>query len=404
MEHSSATPAYSPLEYRIAIADACDCPAFRDHVKTSNSNTNAAIYYRKAHLQEIASTLGATCADNTTAGELRSAIRRFINTTQADPSPGTAHSSSLRTPIATDGGTPQTTLDSNLTARFGHEELPTLATAVDATPDPPYLEIDLRQLAGSSIAGPYLTTLIEEAHVDFYLSANVGSVTAEHGSRAYYPFRLDPVHEIPQSATSRPRCHKYIVDSSIGRDEYDNHNALSTAHRVNADAVVLADKWHNVSGTVDAILDGIALAESSPFDGQLVIPLQPPHDECYEQLMDNGVDTDYIFALGGLKNEPNDQTKINAARAVRDVATDEITLHGLGFGASPAIARAIRQDPALLDSIDSSTPLQDALDRGQPGKERLCTVAAETGAGLVESLRRLSELVADSNQQGLETF
>jgi len=392
----TTTADYSPLEYRIAIADECGCPNFRNLVLQSNSNTNAAIYFRKQHLQQIAAAVGTTPPETATSGEIRQSIRASITDAQS-PSPH-VDTPAASPALATDGGLSNVTSTNSSQNRFNCEELAELASLIGTTPDPPYIESDLRRLAGSSIAGPYLASLIKHAHVDAYLSVNVGSPTAERGSRAFYPFRLEPVHEIPDTATSHPDCHRYIVDSSIQHDEYDNEDALEAAHRVDADAVILADEWHDMDGTIEAIIDGIEHVNTHAFSGDVILPLQPPHDLCLKHLLDRGVSTTHTFALGGLKDTNDDHTKINAARAVRDVAPSELTLHGLGFGITNTMASAIRETPALLDSLDYSTPAQNAIGDAMPGEERLCTVAAQTGAAFIEDLRKISTLVNDESE------
>jgi len=397
----------TPLDYRIAIADACECPEFRQAVLNSNSNTNGAIYFRKEHLVAIGEHLDIRAPNSLTNSTLRYRIRQEIAEAKSIAS---AVSGSIEPipkghpSVATDG---EVVSNSNVdlsTGRFDTSELVELAEVVGAQLEIPYLEPDLRRLAGSPIAGPYLTDLINQAYVDLYLSINVGSTTSERGSRAYYPFRLEPVHEIPKSATSHPECHKYIVDSSINKPEYDNTDALDTAARVGSDAVILADEYHDLDGTVDAIIDGLDLYDDHDYSGEIIIPLQPSHGECYQRLIDQGVSSDHTFALGGLKDCNNDTRKIAAAQSVREVAGDEITLHGLGYGVTTEIADAIREQPSLLDSVDYSTPAQKSIVDTAPGDERLCTVAARAGAELIEDLRNVSPLVDSPKSARLRDF
>lgn len=403
------TEDHSPVDYRIAIGDYCNC-SFRETVLESNSNSDSAIYYRKNQLLAIASELNIEYESPPSKKIIRYHIRRHLPSTQiklgihnpSRPEDIVDPQNALNPDILTDGGE-ITTLPKEFTKPFSLQELVELTELLGADVNAPYLEAQVRKFAGSAIAGPYLSKLISAANADPYISINVGSATAKHGTRSYYPFRLEPVHEIPKSATDHPHCFKYIVDSSIKNKEYDNTDVLDTALRVNSDAVILADVWHDVDATVDAIVDGLTLYHTHDYEGDVIIPLQPPHDECFKKLMDRGVSKTHTFALGGLKDTNSDAKKINAARSVRNIAPD-IELHGLGFGITDKLASEIRDNPSLLDSIDYSTPAQNAIPNTTRGEERLSSVAAQAGAELIEHTRKISKLVSTSKSTTLTDF
>lgn len=398
----------SPVDYRIAIGDECDIE-FRQTVLQSGSNTNSAIYFRNHQLKQIADVIGIELPDSATSKELRFLIRKQLPVTnpllqQADIS-SFYPKSTTSLGVATDGGIKeQTQTPTDYTKPFEKEELNELSGVIGANVSPPYREPQIRKFVGSGIAGPYLASILSEAYVDPYLSINVGSTTCEHGSRAFYPYRLEPVHGIPDSATDHPKCFKYIVDSSVGKEEYGNQEALDTAHRVNADAVILADVLHDMDATVEKVVDGLLLYENHDFSGEVIVPLQAPHDECYKQLRDRGVSADHAFALGGLKDCNSDPKKIKAARSVREVAPEDTTLHGLGFGITDQLASAIRDSPNLLDSLDYSTPAQTSITDTMSGDQRLCTVAARAGAQLIEDIRKVSSLVDGPESTQLTDF
>lgn len=409
----TTTSNLSPVDYRIAIADHCSCPDFRDTVLSSGSNTNSAIYFRSKHLTAIAKALGCVYTDPPVNKTLRFDIRQQLglSETKAHGSGEQTDLSTLapetpRGQLSTDGGVvDHSLLPTEQTKPFTHPELKTLAETLDVDlSDAPYIEPEIRKFAGSSIAGPYLAHLIKSSYIDPYLSINVGSTTAEYGSRAYYPFRLKPVHEIPKTATDHADCLRFIVDSSIDNPRYDNSDALNTAARVGADAVILADEYHDVEGTVEAVVDGLELYETHEFSGEVIIPLQPPHDICYQKLRDRGVSADHTFALGGLKDTNDDKAKIAAARDLRAVVPEGTTLHGLGFGITDSLASEIRSNPNLLDSVDYSTPAHQPVNETHPGDERLCSVAAHAGATLIEDLRKISPLVDDLAKTQLTDF
>lgn len=395
MEHTTHTP----VEWRIAIADSCGADDYRETVLESDSNTDGAIYYRKPHLTAIAAALGVTQPAEKTVGSLRAAIRRnAVQKVQLQTeSPQQAEKQGDTPSVRADGGSTTQMRLSGGGSRFAHVELPTLAKAVEADPDAPYFEVELRRLAGSSIAGPYLSLLVSEAYVNLYVSGNVGSVTSDLGPRAYYPFVMHRVDEVPESAAERPQCYKYVIDSAIGNSECGNQETLDTACRVDADAAVIADVYGDMEGTVEAVLDGVDLYADHAFNGQLVIPLQPPHGECLKRLLSAGVSRDHIFAVGGMK-DASDEEKLEAARTVREVLGPEPHLHGLGFGITDEMAAGIRDEPDLLDSVDASTVLQSSIGDMASGEERLSSVAALGGAQLVEKMRKISPLVEGDSE------
>lgn len=235
----------------------------------------------------------------------------------------------------------------------------------------------------------YLRRLVDEAHLDIYLSAT-------DGARIYWPWRMQPVHEADNR--HRDACENYIVDSSFKDESITNKDVLDTAATLDAEVAVLADVYQDKEATVDAILDGVEVADDHRFDGEIMVPLQAPHVECWQDL-EGQAD---MFAIGGMKDKPDD-AKLNAAKAVRDAAGPSLHLHGLGFGITDRVADTIRTRPKLLDSIDYSTPIQNAMN--QPvasGKERMSVVASRAATKLIEDLRRVSPYPEhDTEQQTL---
>jgi len=224
----------------------------------------------------------------------------------------------------------------------------------------------------------YLRRLTDAAFLDLYVSGT-------DGARMYWPWRMQPCHEA--DSRHRDACERYIIDSSFQDESITNIDVLDKADTLDAEMCVLADVWHDKDATVDAILEGLELYDDHPFDGGILVPLQPPHDECYLELEGQGID---VFAVGGVKDE-DDRTRVEAARSVRAVAGPEPHLHGLGYGATPGIVQAVQRDPDLLDSIDYSTPIQSGNGSDiAPGKERMSVVASRAAAQLVEDLRKFS--------------
>jgi hypothetical protein len=380
---------YSPIAYRIAIADEVGATEFREIVLQSNSNTDGAIHFRRPQLEAIAQKFGLSPSQHQTVGTLRSAIFSAAQDSSSSTPTGS------RNPISADGGISQP---------YTVEKLSTIANAIKADPDPPYREVEMRQLSGSPIAGSYLAHLLEKAYLDLYLSVNVGSTTAERGNRAYFPFQVEPADEIPETADEHPPAQQYIVDSAYNDPDIGNSYTLDTAARVGADSAILADVFGDLEKTIERVIDGIEMYNNHPFDGDIIVPLQGPWDECYQRLRDRGVSHNHTFALGGLKDATTAE-KIDAAKSVREQADYDITLHGLGFGITDQLAKEIRNHPKLLDSVDYSTAIQNQIRSSQQGDERLCSAAAATAHQYVEDLRSVSPLVQTQQQnQKLSDF
>lgn len=247
----------------------------------------------------------------------------------------------------------------------------------------------------------YLRRITDAAYVDLYLSAT-------DGARSYWPYRMQPVHEASQS--HRDACEHYIVDSSFAREEIGNEDVLDCAARLDAEVAVLADVYQDKSATVNALIDGLELVDDHRFEGAIMCPLQAPHAECYREVAPSAPD-DVLWAIGGQK-DAGAERQVECARDLRAVAGDA-HLHGLGFGVTDHFATAIRADPSLVDSIDYSSPVQNALSvPTAPGKERMSVVSMRAMATLVADARRVSPFAEDptpedlrgTGQRGLEVF
>lgn len=223
----------------------------------------------------------------------------------------------------------------------------------------------------------HLRRLINDAYVDLFLAG-------VDGARIYWPWRMARENG-SLSDRYREACEVYWVDSSIQNEDYGNQDVLDDAHEVGAEAVLLADTMGELDATVDAVLEGIELADNHPFDGDVIVPLQPPYDECYAELAGQ---SEY-YAIGGLKDEPNDAVRIQAAETVRELAGRDVHLHGLGWGPRDELARELADRPWLLDSIDYSSPVQSSVG-AMPGDEHSTVTAAYAGARLVRDLRKVT--------------
>lgn len=158
--------------------------------------------------------------------------------------------------------------------------------------------------------------------------------------------------------------------------------------------VVLADIPGDMEATVTSVLDGLDLLDDHPCDAEPILPLQPPHDDCYREL--EGLADRY--AIGGVVNSST-REQVEAARAVRNASGSDIWLHGLGYGLETprnrygpkSLVYTLNEHPTLLDSLDYSTPAQRALNQPHTaGQHRSLPIAAYSGYVLLEVARLLS--------------
>lgn len=246
----------------------------------------------------------------------------------------------------------------------------------------------------------YLRRLVDAAHVDLYLSGT-------DGARIYWPWRMQPTHE--STKRYRDACESYVVDSAPQCENITTEDTLDAAAAVGAEVASLADVYQDKDATVDALLDGMAVADKHRFDGTLLLPLQEPFVECWREI---GSPTEGVWlGIGGLK-DASDAARIQAAKKIRYAAGEGVHIHGFGWGPTDDLAATIRNQPELLDSLDYSTHLQDAVYVDMtPGDERMSVQSAYAGYKMVRDLREVTpfpeqdgEKMHESVQSGIREF
>jgi len=226
----------------------------------------------------------------------------------------------------------------------------------------------------------YFRRLVDNAHIELYLSASGGA-----GGRIYWPWKMNP----PKEAQPRMRnsCEKYIIDSDPLDDSVTTVDVLNTAVTYEAEVASLQDVYQDKDATVDALLDGLAIADSHEFDGQLLLPLQKPYVECWHEL---GEPTEHMLGIGGLK-DARPFERLKAAKELRQAVGRNVWIHGFGWGVT-GLEDAIRDNPSLIDSIDYSTPIQNAMnsDGYTAGEEVSSVVGMKAATELIRDLREVS--------------
>jgi len=184
-------------------------------------------------------------------------------------------------------------------------------------------------------------SVISESYVDVYSAASGGI------EQFWYPYKL----QSPGAAEGRSRetCFQYILDSGIGKD-ITNAEIIEKAEEMRASYVVPKDYMHDRDRTTESVEEFFSLYKESDCYAKPIIPLQPPHDEHYEDLKGYS-----YYAVGGVKDWDN-KKKIEAVKATRETVGPSKMLHGFGVGVTEDLVDAVQRTPNLLDSIDSSTP------------------------------------------------
>lgn len=228
----------------------------------------------------------------------------------------------------------------------------------------------------------YLNRIVEKSPINFYLSAN-------DGARVYIPGRMQPPHESSQRYVNQ--CNSYFIDSAFSREDIGNREVLKTATKLNADKIVLEDVYQDLEGTVEKVNEGKELAEKHRFAGEIYHPIQEPYIECWER-----IGKPKKVCIGGLKNGSHSR-RIEVVQSLREESKKSLTIHGLGWGLYNDMIRSIRNDPALIDSIDARTPWSSARNDvsnvwNKPEdshKSEICTIySMEMAKNILKALRR----------------
>ena len=232
----------------------------------------------------------------------------------------------------------------------------------------------------------YFNRLVHASPVDYYVSGI-------DGARVTWPWRMNKA----ESKAFRPAfvdaSKHHILDSNFKDETVSNGDVLDQAFDVGSDGAVLADVYQDAEKTIDALIDGLELVRDHPFTGIVVLPLQDPHIHCYNELEDYTEGIDVWWAIGGLKDE-DARSKLDAAKAFREHLGNGEHVHGLGFGVTDMLAREVRRDPNLLDSIDNSTAVDNTVS-GLSGEEVTTVTAMRAQALRVEHLWKLTHYAAD---------
>jgi 8-oxo-dGTP pyrophosphatase MutT (NUDIX family) len=225
--------------------------------------------------------------------------------------------------------------------------------------------------------------IVRNAYARVYVGSDV--------DRYWVPYRLQPVDRARQKVANE--CLQYILDSGFKDPTVTNEEILQKATEVNPNYIIPKDylPWdaYNTdklpqesvkelravrkkydgdfqAATTDSILEFLDLWEQSPTSGRPIIPLQPNHVEHYRSLPER-VKRHSYFSIGGIAHA-GPEKQVHALREFREEIGYHVQVHALGVGTHLKTIRAIRDDPALVDSLDVSTPEQTAKNESIPDK------------------------------------
>lgn len=166
-----------------------------------------------------------------------------------------------------------------------------------------------------------------------------------------YPYRLSPCDRVTERI--RNAATDLMIDSTINDPDITNESVLEKAIEHSAQWVIPKDYWGEIDATHESLVEFKQMADEAGFAGNVIYPLQPPHDEHYLRYEEFYSKASFL-ALGGVKQESAEE-QIEAAKTLRETVGNDVWIHGLGMGCSRLLIDEIWENPNLLDSIDTST-------------------------------------------------
>lgn len=232
----------------------------------------------------------------------------------------------------------------------------------------------------------YFNRLVHASPVKYYVSGI-------DGARVTWPWRMNRAKSDAFRRAYVDASQHHILDSNFKDETVGNRDVLDLAYEYECDGAVLADVYQDADATIPALIEGIELYREHSFNGLLVLPLQDPYIKCYDAVKPHTNGIKVWWAIGGLK-DADARVKVERTREFRGHVGSGEHIHGLGFGVTDMLARAVRRDADLLDSIDNSTAVSNTVS-GLTGDEQTTVTAARALAKRLEFLRELTHYAAE---------
>ncbi|WP_330630717.1 hypothetical protein [Halocatena halophila] len=202
------------------------------------------------------------------------------------------------------------------------------------------------KLNAANEARPSVPPSCDEMMIDPGLNNRCGPLAAAHAAA-----KTDADYVLGRDLPPT-QCPERVSDDEVWRVSIERVANYMIEHRRlrEADSVSL--------GTWDLAHDAEAIAPiQPPYIESLKYMAEPikrdtPHGPMQITILD---ETDYI-AVGGLLSFDDVTERVEKLQEVREHVGDEMKIHALAPGTGLPVIRAIRDDPALIDSLDVSTP------------------------------------------------
>jgi len=169
--------------------------------------------------------------------------------------------------------------------------------------------------------------------------------------RYLYPYRLISINQISDNKCESALS--IILDSAIDDPSWDNESIIEKAIEYDVQYVVPKDYAGDIKRTIASIKEFEQLYKESDCKAKIIVPIQPPHDEMYEEYKPFLNEYSH-YCIGGMK-DANVTDQIQAVDDFRAVAGPKKWVHGLGMGCSEEMIKALKTKSPFLDSIDTST-------------------------------------------------
>lgn len=197
----------------------------------------------------------------------------------------------------------------------------------------------------------YRKKIIEDSPVQLFTATNTAMLE--------YPYVVG--HPNEKSPTLSSQANMYVMDSGIGDSAFDNDDVIEAAESVNADVVVPKDVLHDTRETTAAVVDMAARVDNT--DMTMWVPTQSDgrltrvqhYQEIADELSDMGLSIrDYRVAVGGIRDETIEDQILECV-TLNSRTPEQQEIHAFGCGFHSDWVAALRHQPSLVDSIDTSS-------------------------------------------------
>jgi len=191
---------------------------------------------------------------------------------------------------------------------------------------------------------------VDRCPIDVYIASNMPYD---------YPYKLVKPKYVSQRVVDSAIT--TIMDSGIG-DDTTNAEVIDLATEYDTDFVVACDELNDIEATVANIHEFMDIWNDSDCRATPLIPLQPPHVDCYNRL---DIDAAHYMlgGIGGKSREVSTTDIMHSIEQFRQVDA-KASLHLLGIGANHKLMQWLSHPhrQSWVQSLDCSTPDQCVIN------------------------------------------